>query len=418
MALGLDIAYTLALPALLPSLLRRRRAGLRERLGHVEPLPRDGRPRLLIHTVSVGETSLVASLVRSLSLDHGVDVVVSVTTDTGIARARQLHAGHARVVRYPLDFSRCVRRFLDAVRPDAVALTELELWPNFAQECARRGVPLSIINGRLSERSFRSYRRARPLLRRSFASLARCAAQDEDYAARFRHMGVPPDRVVVAGSMKWDGVRLDEPVAGIDEFAERLGIDRSRPLVVAGSTAPDEHALLRDAVPPNAQLLCAPRRPEWFDGAAADLPGCARWSRGDRGSASARFLLDTIGELRRAYALADVVVLGRSFGDLHGSDPMEPAALGKPLVIGPRFGDFTRSVHALRDAGALRVATRETLAPTLRELLHDAGARARMGEAAVECVRAHQGATARHAALLLDLLPAPAPRREPEGAIA
>ena len=132
MGLALDIAYSLALPALLPSLLSKRREGWRERFGRLEALPAPGAPRLLLHGVSVGETNLIAPLVRTLVREHGVEVVVSATTDTGMARARQVHTPHARVVRFPLDFSGAVRRFLDAVRPDAVGLVELELWPNFA----------------------------------------------------------------------------------------------------------------------------------------------------------------------------------------------------------------------------------------------------------------------------------------------
>ncbi len=404
MGLAYDIAYTLALPAFLPALLRKRRHGLRERFGHLATISKSDRPRLLIHAVSVGEVNLITPLVRQLADLHGVDVVVSVTTDTGIARARQVHGERATVVRYPLDFSRSVRRFLDAVRPDSVALTELEIWPNFAQECASRSIPLAIINGRLSERSFRGYRRARPFLRRAFGSVDACAVQSSEYARRFEHMGVPAERVVVAGSMKWDSVSVGERVDGVGEFADRFGIDRDRPVVVAGSTAPDEHALLRDAIPPGVQVTCAPRRPEWFDDAARDLPGCARWSKGDQGSAADRFLLDTIGELRRAYALADVVVVGRSFGELYGSDPMEPAALGKPILIGPRYGDFTQSVEALREAGALRVVERGALGASVRELLSDESIRERMAQAAVECVREHQGATARHTEILLDML--------------
>ena len=225
MGLPLDIAYTLALPAFAPALLRKRRAGLRERLGHADVIPRGERPRLLIHAVSVGETNLIAPLVRTLVEERGVEVIVSATTDTGIARARALYQGIAPVVRFPLDFSRCVRRFLDAIRPDAVALAELELWPNVAQECARRGIPLAIVNGRLSERSFKGYRKARPLLARSFRSLALCVVQDDEYAERFITMGAPSDRVVVAGSMKWDSVEIGAEVDGVDALAARLGVD-------------------------------------------------------------------------------------------------------------------------------------------------------------------------------------------------
>jgi 3-deoxy-D-manno-octulosonic-acid transferase len=175
---------------------------------------------------------------------------------------------------------------------------------------------------------------------------------------------------------------------------------------VAGSTAPEEHALLRDAVPAGTQLLCAPRKPEWFDAAARDLPGCARRSAGTRGSASGRFLLDTIGELRKAYALADAIVIGRSFGDLHGSDPMEPAALGKAVVCGPRMGDFRESLEALRDAGAIEQVPREGLAPVLAALVADPARRAELGRRARATVLANQGATERTAEALLGVMAA------------
>src|SRR5262249_14810801 len=136
-------------------------------------------------------------------------------------------------------------------------------------------------------------------------------------------------------------------VEGAEQLGVEMGIDRGKPLVVAGSTAPDEHELLVNAVPEGVQLLCAPRRPEWFDHAAAVLAGCARRSKGERGSSAGRFLLDTIGELRMAYALADIVVVGRSFGNLHGSDMIEPVALGKPTIIGPAVADFQDAVDAL-----------------------------------------------------------------------
>jgi len=373
------------------------------RLGRCDPWPRtrrDGRlvPRVLIHAVSVGEVNAVRELVADLARDH--EVAVSVTTDTGIARARSVFAPPVRVVRYPFDFSGAVRSVLDAVQPDAVALAELELWPNFTQACERRGLPIAIVNGRLSERSFHRSLKVRPLLAPMFRRVAAVGAQTDDYAARFRAMGVAHERVQVVGTMKWDTARIADTVEGADALAAALGIDRSKPLVVAGSTEPLEHALLRDAVPAGVQLLCAPRKPEWFDDAARDLAGCARRSTGACGSATGRFLLDTIGELRMAYALADVVVVGRSFGELHGSDMIEPVALGKATLIGPRWGDFAEPAQALLAAGGLQQVERGALAAALSGLLNDPAHRDRMAGAGRAVIRARQGATARNAALV------------------
>ena len=231
------------------------------------------------------------------SMHSGLDVVVAVTTDTGFRRATDLFADRHAVVRYPLDLSWCVGRFLRSIAPDIVGLVELEVWPNFTGACARRGIPVHIINGRLTERSLRRYRRALFFLKPMFRRVSRVGAQDEAHAARFTSLGIPEDRIFVDGTMKWDNAQLRSGVDGSERLRESMGIDGDRPLVVAGSTAPDEHLLLHEAVPSGCQLLCAPRRPEWFDDAAEVLGGCARRSRGDKGSSTNRFLLDTIGEL-------------------------------------------------------------------------------------------------------------------------
>jgi 3-deoxy-D-manno-octulosonic-acid transferase len=412
-----DAAYLAAVTATSPVWAwRMKRTGKlntdwRGRFGQGDALPRARGRRILVHAVSVGEVNAIRTLVDRLSSDRTApEVVVCATTDTGFARAREVFAPKHHVVRYPFDASWMVRAFLDRVRPDLVALCELEVWPNFVDDCSARGIPVVVVNGRLSARSFRRYALARAIVAPTFRKLRAALVQQQEYAARFFALGVPAGRVFVTGTMKWDTANVADQVPGAAELAAELGIDRSRPLVVAGSTAPEEHALLRDAVPPGTQLLCAPRKPEWFDAAAGDLPGCARRSRREQGSGSGRFLLDTIGELRKAYALADVVVIGRSFGSLHGSDPMEPAALGKPIVCGPRMGDFRESFEALRDSGALEVAPDSAaLTRVLGALVADPAERARRGAAARATVIAHQGATERTSEALLAMLAEGAP---------
>ena len=404
MSIFTDFLYLIFAALSAPWWARKVRHGWSERFGGVQTLPAKQRPRLLIHAVSVGEVNLIRGLVDQLS--KKIEVVVSVTTDTGTARATTLFADTpgVDVVRYPLDLSWSVRRFLNAVEPDAAALVELELWPNFARACKKRHLPLAIINGRLSARSVGRYRRIKPILGRWFGSLAFCAVQDEAYRERFISIGVPEDRCCVVGTMKWDSALTDDQTDAAKALASELGIDRSKKLIVAGSTEPCEHALLHRATPDGVQLLCAPRRPEWRDAAALDLPGCVRRSAGAPGKqpGADRFLLDTIGELRTAYDLADIAVVGRSFGELYGSDPMEPAALGKPIVIGPKVADFKSMVETLRDAGALIQATRDELPGVLRDLIEDDARRTAMGDAARQCVLKNQGATDRHATLLLE----------------
>lgn len=402
---ALDAAYAALAVATWPAWGLKRRKGWDERLGKIEALGSKSRPRILLHGVSVGEVNALRDLVPILT-DHA-QVIVSASTDTGIKRATDLF-GPALVRRYPLDFSRSVARFLDAVQPDAVALCELELWPNFMHACQQRSIPVGVINGRLSQRSFKGYCRARFLLHKTFARLTFAAVQDQVYADRFVHMGVPAAAVHITGTMKWDTAKLTDDVPESIPLAQALGIDRTRPLIVAGSTGPGEEALLHEACPPGVQLLCAPRKPERFDEAAQALPGCSRRSRSTTpttpGTSQHRFLLDTIGELRAAYALADIAVVGRSFGNLHGSDPIEPVALGRPTIIGPRYGDFTAVVNALKDAGGLQVIDAGNLRTTLGQLLDQPDLRAQMAQRGRACIRAHQGATTKHAEMILTAL--------------
>jgi 3-deoxy-D-manno-octulosonic-acid transferase len=397
----LDCLYLLLAILALPRLLTKRRAGWPARFGKGAKLQAKTRPRVLLVAVSLGEVNLLRSIVRELG---DVEIVIASTTDTGFARARELFAEDHAVVRYPLDFSRSVRRFLARVQPDAVALVELELWPNFLAACRRRRIPVAVINGRMSDRSAPRYRRFAFITRRWFSRLAVVGAQDELSAKRFRDAGAADVRVT--GNMKWDASAVVPDPADVDRVRRRLGLDASRLIVVAGSTAPGEPELLRQALPAGAQLVVAPRRPEWFDAAAGAFPVCSRWSAGDPEPGADVAILDAIGKLAAAYALADIVVLGRSFGDLHGSDPMEPAGLAKPLLIGPAHADFRSSVKALESEGGLRVVAAESLRPALAELAASPEKRAEMGAAARRAAERLRGASARNAAIIRGLIDA------------
>lgn len=413
-----DAAYlaaaAVAAPLLVPRMIRRGHlhADWEARLGHGDPLPPPRGPRILLHGVSVGEINACRVLVGLLERHPAApEVVVAATTATGLRRACELFADRHAVIQYPLDLGGAVRRMLARVAPDAVGMVELEVWPNLTEQCRRRGIPMAVVNGRLSERSFRGYRRARPLVAPMFRRLDRVAAQTPAYAERFQALGVAADRIEVSGSMKWDAAELGPGSNGAAALAVAMGIDPTRPLVVAGSTAPGEPALISRSLPPGVQLLCAPRRPEWADDAAGAMPGAARRSRGERGSPSGRFLLDTIGELREAYALADLVVVGRSFGTLFGSDMLEPIAMGKAVVVGPSVGDFEEIVAALREGEGLVQCRPEALREVLHRLLADPAERQALAARGGEVIRTRQGASHRHAELLVGLAAARRERR-------
>ena len=361
--------------------------------------------RILLHAVSVGEVNAARILADMLAAEPmNAQVIISVTTDTGIERARKVFGSQHTVVRYPFDFSWSVRRFLGAVKPDLVLLMELEIWPNFTRLCTNRSIPIAVINGRLSARSFTRSLRVRWILSPMFRRLSRVAAQDQAYADRFEAMGVARNRIAVTGTMKWDTAEIADHVDGAEELAQEMGIDRSMPLIVAGSTALGEETLISAACPEGVQLLCAPRKPEWFDQTYRALPGSVRRSEKRAGSASGRFVLDTIGELRKAYALADLVVLGRTFGNLHGSDMMEPAGLGKVVIVGPRVDDFQSTADALIKSGGLVQTSAENLRATIAELLADPKRREQIAFSARDVIRKEQGASARHAKIAQELL--------------
>jgi len=413
----LDAAYAALLAVTSPvwglSLLRtgKWRTDWRGRRGFAPPLPADDRPTVLLHAVSVGEVVAAEPLVRRLD-GEGVRVVVSVTTNTGTARARSLLGGGREVVRYPLDFSWMTSRFLERVRPDAVGLLELEVWPHFTAECERRGIPVAVVNGRLSAASFRGYRRLRPLLSPSFRRLAAVGAQTEAYARRFEALGVPADRIRVTGTMKWDVELPSDLPDRAAALRADLGIPTDRPVVVAISTGPGEEAALLEAVPSDAAVVVVPRKPERFE-EVARLAGWVRRSEhpagsGPRAPTSGPFLVDTMGEAEVATALADLVVMGRTFDGLGGSNPIPAAALGKPIVSGPDHHNFAEVTDAL--APALRIVADPG---GIAELLADPSARARMGAAGPEVVAARRGATERNAEIVLGMLPEGVPRVQP-----
>lgn len=498
-----DLAYLLAGIVYSPVALHhilitgKHRSGWSQRFGAV-PQRDPATKRVWIHAVSLGEINATPKLVDGLQRelpDH--EFVFSTTTDTGYARAVALY-GPERVFRFPLDFSWVIRRALARVRPSAIVLMELEVWYNLTRMATRRGIPVLIANGRLTERSARRFSLIAGLVRPMFADLAWVGAQDEPTAARFRAVGVHADRVAVTSSLKWDTAVVADRIAGDDSMAAALGIGPYERLWVCGSTGPGEEGMILDAysrllnsereqprisrreidrtrpsrsnegggVPvdranaelavanadhpvaslghtatedaardlqqsegcgaaPRVRLAIVPRKPERFDEVARWIAergfACLRRSehpdaadpvrnqlaiepgesRAQRCSPStdvrpAVILGDTMGELRKFYSLASVVFVGRSLVPMGGSDVMEVAALGKPILVGPHTDNFREAVESLRRANAaLFVDSAQSLSEGVGRLLRDQTARAGFGERAREVVRLSQGATER-----------------------
>ena len=438
-----DLAYLLVGLTYLPVALYhalivgKNRRGWGERFGRV-PASDPNQPRIWIHAVSLGEVNATPRLVSDLRERlPGTDVVFSTTTDTGYARAVQLY-GADRVFRFPLDFSPVVARVLRRVKPSMIVLVELEVWYNLVRLATRRGTPVAVVNGRLTARSARRLERTGRFARSMFGDLAWVGAQDEAIAERFRDLGVPPDRVEVTSSLKWDSAAVTDHVEGDQALAHALGITPSRPLWVCGSTGPGEEEMILDAyrallnaglqatsVEPNpngelgactrASLAIVPRKPERFDEVAGLIAAagftCTRRSQhadtmpAPQPDGLTVILGDTMGELRKFYALASVVFVGRSLVPLGGSDPMEVAALGRPIVVGPHMENFELAVRALRQADAIRIVEGPKALPAVvRELLGNRALAEGLGSRARQVVRQNQGATGRTVARLVQLL--------------
>lgn len=401
------------------------RRGWRHRFGSVPRFP-GGCQRIWIHAVSLGETNATTHLVDELKRRlPDVDIVFSTTTDTGFARAVDLY-GASRVFRFPLDFSFVIGRVLRRVKPSLIVLVEQEAWPNLVRMSTARGIPVTIINGRLTVRSARRLRRLGRVVRAMFADLAWVGAQEAPIADRFQRLGVAPDRIEVTSSLKWDSATVTDAVDGTDELAYTLGLDRSKPVWVCGSTGPGEEAMILQAyqrmveaptpAAPPVQLVIVPRKPERFDEVARLITRegfrCIRRGEhnehrpAERVSGPTVFLGDTMGELRKFYALADVVFVGRSLVPMGGSDPMEVAALGKPVLVGPHMENFAGPTDALIAGGGVEVVPDAArLTECVLRLAADRSEAQRRGAGGRTTVIANQGATKRTVDRLAGLLP-------------
>lgn len=377
---------------------------------------------VLIHAVSVGEMNATKRLVEELAArDSSLRFYVTATTETGYARAKELYAGRGdtRVGRFPLDFLANVRRTLDAVRPAAVLLVELELWPNFIEECRARNVPVVVVNGRMTAASARRYKWMGFVGRQMFGGLAAAGVQDEVNRKYFTAAGVPAERVSVTGTMKFDTATVGETVEGAEQAAAGVGLRAGDRVWVAGSTGSGEEEMvlrvykdLREKIA-GLRVVIVPRKPERFDEVAGLIRaagfGCTRRSEGKIGGDSDVMLIDTMGELRKFYAVATVVFVGRTLVDLgpkqHGSDMIEPAALGKVPVVGPFTANFADAMGHLRaGGGVVEVADEQSLTAAMRRLLGDAEDRMRLGRAARDVVVAQRGSTLRNVPLVLAAL--------------
>jgi 3-deoxy-D-manno-octulosonic-acid transferase len=403
MGLLLDVGYLTAGLVASPWLLfkaasdRRYRDRLGERLGFV---PSSEHRTLWIHCASVGEVNLAKPIVARLKKSHP-ELRIHVTSFTLAGRENaQKSFPDARVSYFPLDFGGSVRRALRRIRPQGVVLVELEVWPNFVRRCAKEGVPVAVVNGRMSERSFGRYRFWSWFFRPVFRGLSAVGAQSDTYAERLRAMGASP---VVTGNLKYDAAISFDPAVEERAWREQLALGDA-PVLVAGSTHdPEERILLEtykrlQKAVPGLRLILAPRhldRVEELQKAveSAEMKCYKRTQLSPAGPADGVILLDTVGELSRVYSAATAVFIGGTFCARGGQNMLEPASLGKPVVSGPSLSNFEEIARTLVEAGGMRVVDNPVdLAGALAELLRDPGRAREIGARSVEAVRAGRGA--------------------------
>jgi 3-deoxy-D-manno-octulosonic-acid transferase len=409
------VVFWLMLPFLL--LHPRVRQGIRLRLGlyPAPPAARD-RPRVWLHGASAGDVLGLVPIVRELkALRPDARVIVSAITDSGASMARQRLApqGLAELVTFlPYDLPGACRRAIAAIRPDVLVLEYTELWPQLMEAASRAGVKLALTNGRLGPRNVPRYRLLFRLTGNLLAKFDVLMMRADEEAERALLLGAPPERVHVTGNTKFDALAVSVPVGEDASLRQALALGAER-LWVCGSTHEgEESGLLRTFSSlrmehGDLRLLIAPRyieRAQRVLGMARSMGLRARL-RSQAGGPEPVIVLDTIGELVRAYQLATVVFVGGSFGRRGGQNILEPAACGKPVLFGPRMENFQDSVQVLVGRGGLQVKDPAALLRLLRDLLARPDEIRKLGELAREAVSSVRGASARDARLIAELLP-------------
>lgn len=380
----------------------RKAPALRRNLAHrIGLVPRIPGTVVWVHAVSVGETIAAAPMIRRLlARDPQITILMTAMTDTGLAQARKMFGDQVRYAYAPYDTPGSIRRFLDRARPRILVIMETEIWPNMIRQSRIRGVPVFLINARLSERSARGYERVRGLVLPIMQSISWVAAQAEKDAERFRRIGVAPRKVEVTGSVKFD---VDIPE---DIRQSALALRRKlagRPVWIAGSTHGGEDVQLLAAhqellvAHPDALLILVPRHPERFDSVANKAMSrglaLARRSRGQDPVSAQVYLGDTMGELMMLYGVSDIAFVGGSLIERGGHNPLEPAAWGIPVFSGPHVFNFeTIYQRLLDDTGVKIVANAEELASFLIYLFSHPNERQAIGHRALSVVNKNRGA--------------------------
>ena len=368
------------------------------------------RDTLWMHAVSVGEVNVCTQLIRALEPRlPNLKIVVSTTTTTGMGELRRKLPNHVSKIYYPVDHRLFVTRALTTIYPQAIVLVEAEIWPNFLWRARDLGMPVFLVNARLSDRSYRGYKRFSFLFRPLFAALSGVGAQNEADAAKLRSLGCRPEAIHIVGSLKYDAAKLDERrVVDVPALLRRVGVRAGARVIVGGSTHAGEEAILAEqflrlrAQFPDLFLVLVPRHFERSREVGRELEarGLKFAYRSDitarSGFKPGEFdclVVNTTGELRYFYEHATIIFVGKSLSAEGGQNPIEPGALGKAMVFGPNMQNFAEVVRGfLEQQGAVQVRDAAEMERTLGELLADEPRREQLGRNALKVVHENLGA--------------------------
>ncbi|HZJ37633.1 MAG TPA: glycosyltransferase N-terminal domain-containing protein [Chthoniobacterales bacterium] len=421
-----NLLYPLGLLLFLPGQIAKlvRRGNYRykfgQRLGFYD---REVRARLSshsstwIHAVSVGEVAIALKLAAKLrELDPEFFCVLTTTTTTGFAFATSKRRNEMEVLYSPLDFWPVMRRAYSAIRPIRVVLVEAEVWPNLAAEARSRGVPLALVNARLSKRSEQRFHRFLFLVRPTFRCLDLVCVQEPEDVERWIALGVSRDRIRDIGSIKYDPAETQINSTVPFQVLQIFRIDESRPILFGGSTHAGEETILGEiyqrlrAQFPDLALIIAPRHVERVNEIKAVLERLGMNVRRrceaetERLSSPDCLLLDSTGELQDWYAVASIVFIGKSLTAHGGQNPVEPILAGKPVLFGPHMENFIALAQALvANRAAIQVNDSRALEDKIAWLLREPQAAAALVTNAQAVLARHSGSTERAAKLTVDL---------------
>ncbi|MCX6338382.1 MAG: 3-deoxy-D-manno-octulosonic acid transferase [Candidatus Aureabacteria bacterium] len=420
----ITLYFILTLPYYAVQVARREkyRVGLKQRLGFYPHSVRrrlGGGRRVWFHAVSVGEVLAVMPLVKRVHAElPELQILLSTVTLTGQRVAGEKIGDAGVVIYFPLDMSFAVRRALRLISPELIVLVETEIWPNFICAAAEKRIPIAIINGRISDRSFPGYRCARSFLKRFLSRVAIFSMQTDLDARRIQAIGAPSEKIAITGNMKFDcGITPGDEQARLTIISS-LGLSPRQDVIVAGSTHRGEEEIVLDAYRAvrsaggEPALIIVPRHPE----RAAEVKALAEargercvlrscMSRGEALPPRAVLIVDTIGELVDIYRAATVVFVGKSLVAGGGQNIIEPASMGKAVLFGPSMHNFREAAELLlKNKGAIQVGNARALQEALTFLLRDRDARESMGRRAAESMSLSRGATRRNLEIIKKLL--------------